>query len=135
MCALCDDAPSQQYLYPEFMLYQNLFGRSGIEALICDPRAHALYADERNLTLLCDESFLRSTGIPASARKVLLASVPRTEIVSAENRDSMWARRRSLFFKPAGGHGSKAAYRASLSRATTNFRTLGGGFAPMFTKE
>ena len=36
--AILDDAPSQQYLYPEFLLYQNLFRRSGIEALICDPR-------------------------------------------------------------------------------------------------
>ncbi len=41
----------------------------------------------------------------------LTAGIPRTEIVSAANRDAMWERRRSLFFKPAGGYGSKAAYR------------------------
>ena len=110
--AIVDEAPLQQYLYPEFLLYQHLFRRHGIEAVICDPRelvrrdgrlwhdstaidlvynrltdfaleepahaalkgaylseevgvtphprAHALYADKRNLTLLCDESFLRS---------------------------------------------------------------------------
>lgn len=239
---ILDDAPSQQYLYPEFLLYQNLFRRFGIEAVICDPRelvrrdgrlwhdstvidlvynrltdfgfekpaqtdlrcaylagqvsvtphprAHAVYADKRNLTLLCDESFLRSTGISVNAREALLASVPRTELVTAENRDSMWARRRSLFFKPAAGYGSKAAYRGDkltkrvweeMSKGTyvaqalvapserhvgdagaplalkadirnyayagvvklvaarlyqgqtTNFRTPGGGFAPVFT--
>ena len=115
------------------------------------------------------------------------------------NRDDLWSRRRQLFFKPASGYGSKAAYRgdkltkrvweemamgsyvaqalvvpsercvAGLPEATvettaaaiplkadlrcyayagrvllvaarlyqgqtTNFRTPGGGFAPVFTQ-
>lgn len=246
--AIVDDAPEQQYLYPEFLLYQQLFSRHRIETTVCDPgelvrkdarvwhgnqpidfvynrltdftleqpaqaalkvaymagevvvsphpRAHALYADKRNLTLLCDETFLRETGVPGETIGTLVAGVPRTEIMTAASRDAMWAKRRELFFKPAGGYGSKAAYRgdkltkrvwdemakgAYVAQAlvapserhiadqghitgqaaakalkadvrnyayagevklvaarlyqgqTTNFRTPGGGFAPVFT--
>ena len=35
---IVDEAPQQQYLYPEFLLYRQLFSRHGIEATICDPR-------------------------------------------------------------------------------------------------
>ena len=33
------------------------------------------------------------------------------ESVEAANADSLWSRRRALFFKPASGFGSRAAYR------------------------
>ena len=161
--AIVDETPQQQYLYPEFLLYRQLFSRHGIEVTICDPRelarrdarlwhasqpidfvynrltdfaleepahaalklaylarevvmsphprAHALYADKRNLTLLCDETFLRETGVADDAIATLLAAIPRTEIMTAGNRDALWAKRRQLFFKPAAGYGSRAAYR------------------------
>ena len=240
---IVDAAPQQQYLYPEFLLYRELFSRHGIEAAICDPRelvrrdgrlwhgsqpidfvynrltdfkldqpaqtalklaylarevvvsphphAHALYADKRNLTLLCDEAFLRETGAADDAISTLLDAIPRTEIMTVGNRPALWARRRQLFFKPAAGFGSKAVYRgdkltkrvwdemtngiyvaqalvppserhlADMPTAktlkadiriyayagrvkqvaarlyqgqTTNFRTAGGGFAPVFTE-
>jgi len=75
------------------------------------PRAHALYADKRNLTLLCDAEFLRTTGVPDDVMATLLAGIPHTEVMTAENRTAMWANRRRLFFKPAAGFGSKATYR------------------------
>ena len=240
--AIVDDAPEQQYLYPEFLLFQELLRRRNIDAVICDPRelsrengqlwhgpqsidfvynrltdfaleqsaqaalksaylacevvvsphprAHALYADKRNLTLLCDEAFLRTAGVPDDVIATLLAGIPHTEMVAAGNRHALWANRRRLFFKPAAGYGSKATYRgdkvtkrvweeiaassyvaqalvapserhiADVSTAsvlkvdvrnyayggavkllaarlyqgqTTNFRTPGGGFAPVFT--
>jgi hypothetical protein len=150
-----------------------------------------LYADKRNLTLLCNETFLRETGVADNTISTLLAAIPHTEIMTAENRGALWAKRRSLFFKPAAGYGSKAAYRgdkltkrvweemtkttyvaqalvAPIERhvadsgtatelkadvrnyayagvvklvaarlyqgQTTNFRTPGGGFAPVFTQ-
>ncbi len=241
--AIVDDAPTQQYLYPEFLLYRQLFSRHGIAVTICDPcelsrrdsrlwhasqpidfvynrltdfaleqpaqmglklaylahevvmsphpRAHALYADKRNLTLLCDEAFLRETGVAGDDIATLLATIPRTEIMTDGNRDALWAQRRALFFKPAAGYGSKATYRGDkltkrvweemakgtyVAQAlvapserhvtdtqtttalkadirnyayagvvklvvarlyqgqTTNFRTPGGGFAPVFTE-
>ena len=37
--AIVDTAPEQQYLYPEFLLFRQLFERHGIEAIITDPAA------------------------------------------------------------------------------------------------
>jgi|YelNatPaOPRAMG01_1025707.scaffolds.fasta_scaffold18285_2 glutathione synthase/RimK-type ligase-like ATP-grasp enzyme len=241
--AIIDTQPLQQYLYPEFVLYQRLFNRAGIDAVIADPsdlqwtgqalqlrasgqtidlvynrltdfaldapaqaalraawdqdgavitphpRAHALYADKRNLVVLSDPKVLRELGADAATVALLSAHVPHTEIVSAENAQQLWARRRSLFFKPWAGFGGRAAYRGDkLTRSvwdriqqgdyvaqqlalpgkrligsvmapralkfdlrayadqghvqwlsarlyqgqTTNFRTPGGGFAPLF---
>ncbi len=161
--AIVDEAPPTQYLYPEFVLFQQLFRRHGIEAVIADPaelrfdgqslrdaggcvdlvynrltdfdlatpdassireawladaivltphpRAHALYADKRNLALLSDESALREMGVAAELRDVLLEAVPRTRLVDRGDAQAWWARRRKLFFKPAAGFGSRAAYR------------------------
>jgi hypothetical protein len=35
--AIVDERPQEQYLYPEFLLFRQLFERHGIEALIADP--------------------------------------------------------------------------------------------------
>ena len=37
--AIVDTAPEQQYLYPEFLLFRQLFERHGIDAIITDPAA------------------------------------------------------------------------------------------------
>lgn len=239
--AIVDDRPEEQYLYPEFRLFQRLFERHGIQAAIVDapalqysdgrlrdtagpidlvynrltdfyfddpahaallaayragdvvvtphPRAHALYADKRNLLLLSDAQALDELGVAAVDRALLLAHVPKTELVTGASADRLWSERRGYFFKPAAGYGSKAAYRGDkltkrvwnevlagqyvaqalvppservLARdgardelkldirayayagrvqllaarlyqgQTTNFRTPGGGFAPVF---
>jgi hypothetical protein len=75
------------------------------------PRAHALYADKRNLALLADEAALREMGADERMREALLAGIARTEIVRREDAERLWGRRKRLFFKPAAGYGSKAAYR------------------------
>jgi len=36
--AIVDNKPSSQFLYPEFLLFQSLFERHGIEAIIADPK-------------------------------------------------------------------------------------------------
>lgn len=238
--AIVDESPSTQYLYPEFLLFKELFTRNGLRAVIRDPaelvyrdhrifagdvavdmiynrltdfalelpahahlraaylagdvvltphpRAHALHADKRNLALLGDVDFLTNAGVAPDTVDTLKAVVPRTERVTADNRDLLWERRRQLFFKPAAGYGSKASYRGDkLTRRvwdeiaagnyiaqalvppserhigvdaaplkadircyayegkpllyaarlyqgqTTNFRTPGGGFAPVLT--
>lgn len=46
--AIVDDAPASQYLYPEFLLYRNLFAAHGIQVLIADPRE--LHYDGRVLS-------------------------------------------------------------------------------------
>jgi hypothetical protein len=75
------------------------------------PRAHALYADKRNLVALTDAALLARWGVDAETRAILAAGIPHTERVSADRGDEFWARRKQLFFKPAAGYGSKAAYR------------------------
>jgi hypothetical protein len=153
------------------------------------PRAHALYADKRNLALLTDRDRLRVMGIPDATIDILQNGVAHTQRVDRAQADQLWANRKVLFFKPASGYGSKAVYRgdkltkrvwdeilsaeyvaqslvppaeqavthaeeetmlkydvrnyvyqgriqllaARLYRGqTTNFRTPGGGFAPVF---
>jgi len=83
------------------------------------PQAHALYADNRNLALLSDESTLQALGVPAATRDILLSGVPRTELVTPANAERLWRERGGLFFKPATGFGSRAAYRGDkLTRRT-----------------
>jgi len=153
-----------------------------------NPHVHALCADKRNLALLSDQAALRCWGLPPRMLADL-AGVPRTVLVTPGNEQELWGARKTLFFKPAGGHGGKAVYRGDkvtkrvwedivrggyvaqafvppgermikldglaerrktdirlytydgqilLTAArlyqgqTTNFRTPGGGFAPVF---
>ena len=37
--AIVDETPEQQFLYPEFLLFQQLFQRHGVQAIIADPAA------------------------------------------------------------------------------------------------
>lgn len=75
------------------------------------PRAHALYADKRNLILLGDGERLRDWGVGQDEIDVLATAIPTTEPVCPEQADALWRRRDRLFFKPATGYGSRAAYR------------------------
>jgi hypothetical protein len=84
---------------------------AGAIVLTPHPRAHALYANKRNLTLLTDADRLREWNVPEATIAVLLQGIARTERVAAHSAERLWAARRRLFFKPAAGYGSKAAYR------------------------
>ncbi|EGW19730.1 hypothetical protein [Methylobacter tundripaludum] len=75
------------------------------------PRAHALYADKRNLAILTDETALRELGVAVETRALLLGGIAHTDCVHKEDAEALWAARKHLFFKPAKGYGSKAAYR------------------------
>jgi hypothetical protein len=162
---------------------------AGAVVLTPHPRAHALYADKRNLVTLSVDGALTAMGVPAEVRGLLTVAIPHTELVTPERAEALWTERRKFFFKPAAGYGSKAAYRGDkLTRRvweeilrgnyvaqalvmpserrlevdnaeadlkldvrayvyngaiqlvaarlyegqTTNFRTPGGGFAPVF---
>jgi hypothetical protein len=241
--AIVDEQPPEQYLHPEFVLFEHLFRRNGIQASIAaphelayaggilrhagepvdliynrltdfyfeqpeaaalrssylddavvvtpHPRAHALYADKRNLALLSNADALTELKVDPTARAVLLGGIPATEIVRSDAAERFWRDRKQYFFKPATGFGSKAAYRGEkltkrvfaeviagdyvaqrlvppsertirlndqsvplkldlrnyvyaghvqllsarlYQGQTTNFRTEGGGFAPVFTE-
>jgi len=84
---------------------------AGAVLLTPHPRAHALYADKRNLVLLTDPDWLAAAGVAPSTQAQLLAAIPRTLAVTAEAAERFWQSRRQWFFKPAAGFGSRAAYR------------------------
>jgi len=82
-----------------------------------NPHVHALFADKRNLTILSNGDLLAQWGLSVAHLDTLRTAVPVTVVVTPANADVLWANRRDLFFKPARGHGSKAAYRgAKLTR-------------------
>ncbi|WP_068071378.1 hypothetical protein [Novosphingobium lentum] len=83
----------------------------GAVVLTPSPHVHALFADKRNLALLSDDARLDEWGLSIERRAVLRSGLPRTVVVTAANSEDLWRERRNLFFKPARGHGSKAAYR------------------------
>lgn len=80
-------------------------------ALTPHPRAHALFADKRNLASLADAGLLESWGVAPLLAHRLARVIPSTVEVRPENRDALWADRRGHFFKPATGYGSRGSYR------------------------
>lgn len=84
---------------------------AGSVALTPHPRAHALFADKRNLTVLGDPDLLEGFGVDADSTALLAQIIPPTFEVVPGNRDALWAARNSYFFKPAAGFGSRGSYR------------------------
>lgn len=80
-------------------------------ALTPHPRAHALFADKRNLAALGDASLLEGWGVDPLVARRLEQVIPSTVEVTPENRDRLWAGRGGYFFKPATGFGSRGSYR------------------------
>lgn len=94
-------------------LHQHLFDayRAGSVVLTPNPRHHALYADKRNLVILSDELILEKFGAAQHDIDILKNGIPKTQLVTADNAAQLWQDRKYLFFKPAAGFGSRAAYR------------------------
>jgi hypothetical protein len=76
-----------------------------------NPHVHALFADKRNLAALSDIETLRTWGLATNDIATLESGVLKTVLVSPNNIEALWRERRALFFKPARGYASKAAYR------------------------
>jgi len=105
----------------------------GVAVVTPHPRAHALYADKRHLALLSDDARLAALGVDAGTRELLLAHVPKTEVVDARNADRLWGERRGLFFKPVAGYGGRAAYRGDkLTKRVWQDIVAGGYVAQRF---
>jgi hypothetical protein len=155
------------------------------------PRAHALYANKRNLVLLSSPSEMRALGASSATADLLAGAIPPTLEVQLGG-EHWWQERKGWFFKPRHGFGSRGAYRgdkltrrvfAEITKGdylaqeltpagerlrsidgnkevfkvdircyayagkiqlmaarlyqgqTTNFRTAGGGFAPVYVIE
>lgn len=80
--AIVDEQPQQQYLYPEFLLFKDLFQRHGIDALIADPtelRLHdeVLYVGEQAVDLVYNRltDFYFENAASATLRHAYLQQV------------------------------------------------------------
>lgn len=101
---------------------------AGATVVTPHPRAHALFADKRNLITLGDDALLGSWGVSVDDRHILQTAIPRTMMVTPAGADELWARRRQLFFKPVAGYGAKAAYRGDKLTRRVWSEILAGGF-------
>ena len=104
-----------------------IFESSGA-VLTPHPRAHALYADKRNLMQLSDDNALQALGVDESTRQTLLAGIPKTVAVTPEQGEQFWAERKRWFFKPPAGFGSRAAYRGDKLTKRVFEEILHGGY-------
>lgn len=106
--------------------------RSAFEAdavvLTPHPRAHALYADKCNLVLFSDGEVLTRLGVPPEHVATLASGAPRTVEVKPTNAATLGGERRTLFFKPAAGFGSRAAYRGDKLSSRVWDSIVGGGY-------
>jgi hypothetical protein len=90
-----------------------VFNNHGSTVITPHPLAYALYADKHNLTLLSNYESLQALGATAADMAVLQACIPQTRRVQAGEAEQWWQQRKQWFFKPAGGFGSKGAYRGA----------------------
>lgn len=101
---------------------------AGNVVLTPNPHVHARLADKRNLTVIGDPVRLAAWGVAPTDIEVLGAVVPKTTLVTHENADDLWGARRRLFFKPASGYGSRAAYRGAKLTRTVWAEIIGGDY-------
>ncbi len=101
---------------------------AGAVVLTPDSRAHALWADKRNLVVLSQDEVLAGWGVSPEDRELLAAGVPSTRLVTPQQAEDLWAQRRHLFFKPVAGYGAKAAYRGDKLTRRVWSEILAGDF-------
>ena len=104
-----------------------IFEAGGV-VLTPHPRAHALYADKRNLMLLSDDAALQALGVAENTRQTLLAGIPQTVAVTPEQAERFWSERKRWFFKPPAGFGGRAAYRGDKLTKRVFEDILHGGY-------
>ncbi len=98
--AIVDASPEQQYLYPEFLLFQSLFKRHGVQAVIADPsqlawRDNRLWFDNIAIDLVYNRltDFALSESAHAHLREaylqdaVVLTPHPQAHALLADKRN------------------------------------------------
>lgn len=98
--AIVDENPTQQYLYPEFLLFQQLFQRHGLEVVIADPSEFTLHEGvlkhgKMNIDLVYNRLTDFSLSEPASAtlreaylqNAIVLTPNPQTHALFADKRN------------------------------------------------
>lgn len=92
------------------------------------PHAYTLYADKRNLALFTDGEHLRAMGVGGDTIATLLAGIPQTRLVDAQDAEQWWKERKDWFFKPATGYGGKGSYRGANVTQRVFAEIMQGGY-------
>lgn len=107
--AIVDERPEQQFLYPEFVLYQRLFEQHGIRALIADVNAlehrdHALWVGETRIDLVYNRLTDFYFSSPSSA--ALRAAYEQGDVVVTPNprAHALFANKRHLVLHSSADH-------------------------------
>lgn len=98
--AIVDEAPTEQYLYPEFLLFQRLFERNGLRVVIADPgelrvEGDALFAGDERIDLVYNrltDFYLEAPASQAIRRSfeaggVVLTPHPQAHALYADKRN------------------------------------------------
>lgn len=90
---------------------------NSLVSLTPNPYTYGYYADKRNLPVLTNQALLENWSIDKNTIDTLKRLIPETLEVTPEQADILWKERKSFFFKPINGYGSRGAYRgAKLSK-------------------
>lgn len=99
--AIVDEAPEQQYLYPEFMLFRQLFERHDLRAVIADPAAltwrdGVLWHDDTPIDLVYNRltDFMLEAPSSAALRQAYLAH--RVVLTPHPQAHALYADKRNL---------------------------------------
>lgn len=96
------------------------------------PRAHALYSNKQNLSLLSTADSLAGLGVDKASMDLLMQIIPPTRQVNGDG-EAWWRDRKMWFFKPASGFGSRGAYRGDkMTRRVFEDVVRGGYIAQEF---
>ncbi|MEA3544174.1 MAG: hypothetical protein U9R69_03030 [Thermodesulfobacteriota bacterium] len=79
----------------------------GLVCLSPNPFAYGLLADKRRMILWSDAAALDSLELSFQDRALLLEMVPSSVLLSGQNRDDIWSRRKKLILKPVTRFGSR----------------------------
>ena len=97
--AIVDETPAEQYLYPEFILVQNLFEQAGIRTLIADPKeleigTEGVYMRGQKIDLV----YNRLTDFSLADYPALLQSYQQKQVVLTPNPETYtrYASKRNL---------------------------------------
>ncbi|HET9446407.1 MAG TPA: hypothetical protein VFO35_09130 [Steroidobacteraceae bacterium] len=113
------DAPSSHVL--------RIAHQRGLAVITPHPRAHALYADKRNLALLSNAAALEALGAPRVVAEVLVSGIPSTR-EAAGCAETWWRDRKGWFFKPRSGYGSRGTYRGDKLTRRVFAEVVRGGY-------
>lgn len=143
--AIIDEHPDQQKMYPEFLIYQDLFRSWGWSSGIREANStdlnkyNFIYNRYNDFTLNHSDLLLKqyldghTIFSPNPKEYILLADkqrlvdfalahvadaiIPTYDVQKFSDKNELWGKRKTLFFKPKKLYGGKAAYRgSSISR-------------------